>query len=264
MNTSLIITTYNWPEALELSLLSVLNQTTLPGEVIVADDGSTDDTGKLVEKIASFAPIPIIHSWQEDKGFRPATSRNKAIAKARSDYIILIDGDMVLERKFIMDHVDCAKLGYFIQGSRVIISEARTNEMLDSGDITLFFFSRGVENRKNCIRSQILSKIFSKEFNFMEGIKACNSSFWRKDALAINGFNEDFVGWGREDSDFACRLMNSGVNRFSLKFRATSYHLHHDMCSRKELGRNNEMLQRAVTQKLTRCGNGIDKYLVAA
>ena len=82
MNTSLIITTYNWPEALELSLLSVLNQTTLPGEVIVADDGSTDDTGKLVEKIASFAPIPIIHSWQEDKGFRQSgayqnTARSK-------------------------------------------------------------------------------------------------------------------------------------------------------------------------------------------
>ncbi len=119
MKTSLIVTTYNWPEALELSLLSALNQKVLPGEIIVADDGSTDETRVLVEKIAVFSPVPIIYSWQEDKGFRAARSRNKAIAKSSGEYIILIDGDMVLEKRFIRDHLECAKPGHFIQGNAI-------------------------------------------------------------------------------------------------------------------------------------------------
>ena len=198
MKVSLITTTYNWPEALELSLLSALNQRVLPDEILIADDGSTDDTRKLIEKIAAFAPIPVIHCWQEDKGFRPATSRNKAIAKARGEYIILTDGDMVLQSRFVRDHLFCAAPGTYIQGSRVILSEERTQDMLKTGDITLYFFSRGVENRKNSLRSEWLSKVFSTKNNFVDGIKACNCSFWRKDALVVNGFNEDFVGWGRE------------------------------------------------------------------
>lgn len=261
MKTSLIITTYNWPEALELSLLSILNQKVLPGEVIVADDGSTDETRQLVEKIARFAPIEIIHSWQEDKGFRPAMSRNKAMAKAKGDYIILVDGDMVLERKFVKDHLESAKEKSFIQGSRVILSDRKTTEMIQTGDITLFAFSPGIENRVNSIRSRSLSKIFSKHSNFLDGIRACNCSFWKSDAVAINGFNEDFVGWGREDSDFACRLMNNGIQRQTIKFLATAYHLHHDMCSRHELKRNSELLQKTITEKRTRCENGIEKYL---
>jgi len=261
MKASLITTTYNWPEALELSLLSVLNQRDLPDEIIVADDGSTDDTRKLVEKIAAFAPIPIIHSWQEDKGFRPAMSRNKAIAKARGEYIILTDGDMVLHSRFIRDHVERAAPGMFIQGSRVILSEEKTQEMLKTGDITLYFFSHGVENRKNCLRSDWLSKIFSKNYNYIDGIKACNCSFWRRDALAVNGFNEDFVGWGREDSEFASRLMNIGVVRHTVKFLAAAFHLHHDMCSRQNLRRNDNMLKATISQNYIRCQNGIDKYL---
>lgn len=261
MKTSLIITTYNWWQALELSLLSALNQKLLPSEIVVADDGSTEETGRLVEKIAKHSPVPIIHSWQEDKGFRSARSRNKAIAKASGDYIIQIDGDMVLGKRFIKDHVSCAKPGHFIQGSRVILSESRTREMLETGDITLFLFSRGLENRKNSIRSKLLSQLFSKNANFLEGIRACNCSFWKQDALDINGFNEDYAGWGREDSDFASRLMNKGVRRLTIKFLTTAYHLHHDMCSRENLKRNNDMLTKTISEKTTRCQNGISKYL---
>ena len=261
MKVSLITTTYNWSAALELSLLSALNQRQLPDEILVADDGSTGDTRKLVERIAAFAPIPVIHCWQEDKGFRPAMSRNKAIAKARGDYIILIDGDMVLQSRFVRDHINCAAPGMYIQGSRVFLSEERTQEMLKTGDVTLYFFSHGVENRKNSLRSKWLSKIFSTKTNFDEGIKACNCSFWRKDALAVNGFNEDFVGWGREDSEFACRLMNSGVVRYSLKFLATAFHLHHNKCSRQALKRNDDMLHATINQNYIRCENGIGNYL---
>src|SRR6056300_334152 len=98
MNTSLIITTYNWPEALELVLLSALRQSVLPNEIIIADDGSTKATERLISKIAGKSPIPIIHSWHEDKGFRLSRSRNLAIAKTSCEYIICTDGDLILHR----------------------------------------------------------------------------------------------------------------------------------------------------------------------
>ena len=259
MKVSLIITTYNWPEALELCLLSILDQNRLPDEVIVADDGSSDETRLLVEKIASYAVVPIRHSWQEDKGFRAARSRNKAIVKSSCDYIIMVDGDVILDRNFIKDHIHQAKPGCFIQGSRVLLEEARTKEILRTGDTTFFFFSPGIDNRKNCIRSRFLTKIFSKNGNYLEGIRACNTSFWKKDALSINGFNEDFEGWGREDSEFACRLMNKGINRLNVKFMALVYHLFHPICKRDKLCRNDLILEKTEKNRLAWCENGIDK-----
>ena len=85
---SLLIATYNWKEAGNLSLLSVFDQTTLPQEILIADDGSKDDTRQMIEEMRKISPIPIIHVWQEDKGFRVGAIRNKAIARASGDYII--------------------------------------------------------------------------------------------------------------------------------------------------------------------------------
>lgn len=258
MKVSLIATTYNWPEALELCLLSALNQKRLPDEIIVADDGSSEETRKLVEKIASFSVVPIIHSWQEDKGFRASRSRNKAIRRTSSDYIIMIDGDVILDAHFIQDHIESAKPDSFIQGSRVFLKESKTKEIIETGDTTFFFFSSGIENRKNCVRSKFLAKIFSKNGNYLEGIRACNTSFWKKDAISVNGFNEDFHGWGREDSEFACRLMNRGINRLNLKFMAVAYHLFHPICNRDNLHLNDSMLEKAAKTKLSWCKNGLN------
>ena len=91
ISTSLIITTYNRKDALELVLMSALRQSVLPDEIIVADDGSKEDTQQLVQKLASESKTPIIHCWQEDHGFRLAAIRNRAIAQARFDYVIMVD-----------------------------------------------------------------------------------------------------------------------------------------------------------------------------
>ena len=120
MRCSLIITTYNWKEALELVLLSALSQSISPDEIIIADDGSRDDTKQLIENYIKKSDIPIIHSWQEDNGFRAAQSRNKAISKSSYEYIILIDGDIILEQNFIRDHKRFAKKGFFSQGGRAV------------------------------------------------------------------------------------------------------------------------------------------------
>lgn len=261
MRVSLVITTYNWKEALGLVLESALRQSRPPTEIIVADDGSSDGTADLVASFADRSSVPVIHSWQEDKGFRAAMSRNRAIARAAGDYIVLIDGDIVLEKHFIADHLASAAPGFFVQGSRVIVGERATRAALADGTLNFSLFSPGIENRKNCLRSRFFSRIFSRQTASLSGIKTCNFAFWKKDALAVNGFNEDFVGWGREDSEFAARLLNSGVRRRNLKFLATCYHLHHTICSRAQLPANDDILARAIAEKLTRCDNGIDKYL---
>ena len=132
MRVSLIIATYNWPESLILALRSIEKQTIVPEEVVIADDGSTAETKEMIDKFQKESELNIIHSWQEDNGFRAAKSRNKAIAKSCGDYIILIDGDIVLHRKFIQDHVKSAKVGYFIQGFRVLLTQDTTEQKINS------------------------------------------------------------------------------------------------------------------------------------
>lgn len=104
MTVSLIIATYNWPEALELSLMSALNQSQLPNEILVADDGSTEETKQLVEKYKAISKVRLLHVWQEDEGFRLAKIRNRAIAACTGDYVIQVDGDIIMHPDFVKDH----------------------------------------------------------------------------------------------------------------------------------------------------------------
>ena len=260
MQISLIITTFNWKEALELSLHSCLAQTLLPSEILVADDGSRPDTGALVQSIAASAPIPIIHSWQTDKGFRLAKSRNKAIAKARGEYIILIDGDIILDPHFVEDHLEFVQPGYFVQGTRVLLHQDFSSKVLQSGVLVAPLLARGVENKKNCLRSKLLARICSFKSRRLPGIKTCNFAFWREDALRINGFNEEFVGWGREDSEFTARLFNSGIKRQNLKFYALGYHLYHPINTRERLAINDSILKSTIKEKKQWCARGLDQY----
>jgi len=260
MKTSLIIATYNWKEALALVLKSVLGQSRLPDEIIVADDGSPDGTGELVRNFAARSVIPVSHCWQEDMGFRAARSRNNGIARAQGDYIILVDGDIVLEKHFVEDHIDCAEPEFFIQGSRALLGRKKTAAMLKRGLVDVRITDRGVGNRKNCLRSKVASGLFSGSTENYAGLKTCNFSFFRKDAVAINGFNEDFVGWGREDSEFAARLMHSGTRRRNLRFRALAYHLYHPELEREALPKNDAILANTIKNRLTRCENGLNLH----
>lgn len=260
MTCSLIITTYNWPEALELVLISALNQEILPDEIIIADDGSSDTTKEVIKKFTEKSEIPIIHSWQEDKGFRAAKSRNKAIAIAKSEYIVLVDGDMILNKNFIKEHKKHAQKSCFIQGSRVIIDKTTSQELLDKKIISLHLFTKGLKNKLNLIHSALLSKLFINYSTKHKGIKTCNMSFYKTDSLAVNGFNEDFIGWGREDSEFVERLYNNGIKRKNIKFNCIAYHIWHQENSRASLKENNDILENAIKEKKTWCENGINKY----
>lgn len=261
MKLSLIVTTYNSPSALELSLLSALSQTRLPDEIIVADDGSGSETAQLIERIGSESPIPILHSWQENKGFRAAMSRNRAIALSSGEYLVMIDGDMVLDPYFIEDHLMAACRGYFVQGGRILISSERTAKMADDKNIRLHWYSLGITNRKNALRSQWLSGLFSTSSTSLGGIKTCNFALFRDDALRVNGFDNEFIGWGREDSEFANRLLCAGIKRKNLKFSAAAYHLYHIENARATLPENDLRLQQSIDQKRIWCEDGVMKFL---
>jgi len=258
MKLTLIITTYNWPESLLLVIESVKNQTIVPNEVIIADDGSTKDTRELISYLKKNSNLNIIYSWQKDYGFRAARSRNNAIAKSSGDYIILIDGDTLLHSHFIKDHIANAESGFFVQGSRVLLTEKQTNKVLATKTTNISFFTVGLQNRKNSIHSKLLSILFSNRMNNMHGIKTCNMAFYKEDCLNINGFNNEFEGWGREDSEFVARLMNSGINRKNVRFNAIQFHLWHNENSRMSLERNDEMLTEAINERIKFCKNGID------
>jgi glycosyltransferase involved in cell wall biosynthesis len=261
MRVSLIITTYNRPDALIQVLRSIEKQSTFPDEVIIADDGSDYSTKNCIENFTKSSMLNVIHSWQENKGFRVARSRNKAIAKSTCEYIILIDGDVILHNKFIEDHIKHSKLGFFIQGSRVLISQEVTMKTLSNNRNKFSFFSKGLSNRKNSIHSNLLSLIFMKKFKSIKGIKTCNFSFYKKDCIDINGFNNEIEGWGREDSEFVVRILNSGITRKNIPFNLIQFHLWHPHSSRTLLGKNDKILEDAIQSKLDWCEDGLNKFI---
>jgi glycosyltransferase involved in cell wall biosynthesis len=258
MKLTLIITTYNWPESLLLVMESITCQTILPDEVIIADDGSTEETKGLINSFNNNFNIKVIHSWQENIGFRAARSRNNAIFRSSGDYIVLIDGDSILHSNFIEDHIANAELGFFVQGSRVLLTEKKTKKALTQKIINFSFFSSELMNRKNSIHSKLLSLIFSNKKNHISGIRSCNMAFYKKDCININGFNNEFEGWGREDSEFVVRLINSGVKRKNVRFNAIQFHLWHNSNTRASLERNNAMLEDAINHSIKWCENGIN------
>ncbi|MCC8153459.1 MAG: glycosyltransferase [Tannerellaceae bacterium] len=113
IRTSLIVSTYNRPEALNLCLKSIARQKVLPNEVVIGDDGSKEETRLLIEKFQKDFPVPIKHIWHEDKGFRLAMSRNKAVANCDYEYILEIDGDLILHPLYVSDHLYFAQKSFF-------------------------------------------------------------------------------------------------------------------------------------------------------
>ena len=261
MNCSLIVTTYNWPEALELVLTTAVQQSIQPDEIIIADDGSTKDTEILVNTFSDKTTIPIVHSWQDDDGFRLSKSRNLAISKSSCEYIIVIDGDMLLHKDFIKDHKKCAKKGVYIQGSRALLQSEFSKNILKTRKIKWpSFFSDDVKNKLNTLRIPFLSTIFCRKGNQNTSrIRGCNFSLFKEDIIKINGFNEDFTTWGKEDSEFVQRLFNVGIYRSNLKFSALQYHLYHK--EGKANDDNISLLNNTIDNNLVWCKHGIDQYL---
>ena len=257
LTVGILLSTYNWPEALESILLSILRQTLLPDEIMVADDGSGKETGAVISKYSRILNIPIKYVWHEDRGFRKTTILNKAMKQAESDYIIQIDGDIILHPNFIEDHVKHAREKSFVQGCRAILDEQMTKQVIAKNRFSFSFLSRGIKNRLNAIRFPLFSPLIKSDPQVSRNIKACNIAFWRADYIAVNGYDNHFEGWGWEDDEFAARLIHSGVLKRRLKLAAVCYHLNHGHHSRNDIERNRQLYENTISRKAKTAANGL-------
>jgi glycosyltransferase involved in cell wall biosynthesis len=260
---SLIISTYNRPGALRLTLQSVLQQVKLPAEIIIADDGSASDTKELINQFANKFTVPLKHIWQADNGFRLAGIRNKSIAAASYEYIIQIDGDLILHSKFVHDHIKFAKENSFVTASRVLLNQQQTEILIDNGSINVNLFSSYTSDKGNGLRMPFLWKYFEayKRNKEKAKVRGCNMAFFKKDFINVNGYDESFTGWGHEDMELAARFLNNGLLKRFLKFGGIQYHLYHPEAAKDNDKSNKEKVFETERTGKKKCDNGVDKYL---
>jgi len=256
---TLIVSTYNWPEALHLCLLSIKNQTVLPSEVIIADDGSKLETKNLIDEFRKDFSIPLIHVWQEDLGFRKTIILNKSVKKASGEYIVQIDGDVILDRHFIEDHQALAEPDVFVRGTRAHIDREMLPSLYEQSRIDFNFFSRGLINRFNAIRLPFLSFLFKKKSSRSESVRGSNLAFWKSDFILVNGYNNDLRGWGHEDEELAARFVNNNKFKIAIKFKAVQYHLSHGQLSLTHESEHAEEVKNTLNTKLKACHNGYEQ-----
>ena len=261
MKTALIISTYNWPEALEVVMASLEAQSILPDQVLIADDGSTAETKNIIEKFCQRSNCKVKHVWQEDAGFRKSAILNKTLANTNADYIIQIDGDCIMHRDFIKDHLNRKQSKTFLYGSRVNIKPSFVEKVLKMNSPKFSFFAKEIKNKSRNLRIPGLQKLYVPKALFSNKTRGCNLSYWRNDFIAVNGYDETMEGWGREDSEFVLRLLNNKVKAKRLRYGGIVYHIYHSEKSREFLKRNSEIQKQTIKEKKIWCEEGVDKYL---
>lgn len=259
----LLVTTYERPDALARVLGSVATQSRAPDELIVADDGSGARTAEVVGGFAATAPFPVHHVWQPHVGFRAGRARNLAIARARCEYLVLLDGDMVPDPRFVADHVALARRGWFSQGVRVRLDARASQRLLAGGSALpgLLSAGLGLRRRAYALHSLALAQSMRRAANGVIAVKACNQGFWRQDLVAVNGFDETMTGWGAEDKELCARLSNAGIRRQTLLFAAQAWHLEHPPADRHAAEANVARWRETVRTGRTRCEVGLDAHL---
>lgn len=258
INTSLIITTYNWPQALRLCLESVAEQSLLPNRVIIADDGSTDETRALITTYAAKLPFELRHVWQEDSGFRRSAILNKALRKVPiNNYVIFIDGDIILHKHFIKDHVRLAEPGYYVFGRRCYLGENLSTRLLNGEQCALNFFTRGIRRRDNLLYLPWLTTITTRYRRGKLYGYGCNLAAWMNDIVKVNGYEERMEGWGCEDDDFIQRLRNNGLISKAAKYQAIEYHIYHKQ--RPVSDDNRKLLSKVQLSFAKRCEFGLQQ-----
>jgi glycosyltransferase involved in cell wall biosynthesis len=259
----LVVTTYARADALERVLDSIAAQTAPPDELLVAEDGTDPVTAAVLVGHGARANYPVHHLTQPHEGYRLARSRNAAIARSDSDYLVMIDGDMVLHPEFVADHRKLARPGYWTQGVRILLDAAATQRLMNDWNLPRpWSRGLGLVRRSYGIRAVGLARGLRTAANGVVAVKGCNQGFWRADLLATNGFDEGITGWGSEDKELCARLGNAGVRRQTLLFAAVAWHLDHPPAARDRADVNRGRWQDSVRSGRTRCEAGVDRHLV--
>lgn len=266
---SVIVSTYNRPDALNATLRSLARQAEKNFEIVVADDGSAPQTRELVRTWAAKFDVPLRHVWQEDRGFRLAEIRNRAIAASAGGYLIFLDGDCVVRPDFVAAHRALAEVGYFVGGNRVLLSQALTQDILARGlepehwslGAWAAHRARGDINRLLPLVNLPLGPLRKQRATEWEGVRGGNFAFHRADLDRVDGFEMSFTGWGLEDSDIVIRMIRSGVRRKDGRFGTGLLHLWHPEADRARLSANRAKLDEVLQSDRVRALSGLSSLV---
>jgi glycosyltransferase involved in cell wall biosynthesis len=262
---SVIVATYNRPDALDAVLRSLSRQDDENFEVIVADDGSRSDTAAVVETWNDRQPRRVIHVWHPDDGFRLAEIRNRAIRAAAGDYCIFLDGDCIARPHFIGTHRALAESGWFVTGNRLLLSKALSERILkdklqpEQWTLKDWWALRRAGEIKRLVPLVSLSLGPLRRLRMLDwhGAQGCNLGIWRADLLAVDGFEGAFSSWGREDSDILIRLMHAGLRRKDGRMATGVLHLWHAEADRSHLQENERLLGDVIASNRVKALRGL-------
>jgi glycosyltransferase involved in cell wall biosynthesis len=262
---SVIVTTYNREDALAAVLSALSRQADRGFEVVIADDGSRPATAELVERWQPRLGVSLGHVRQEDRGFRAAEIRNRAILACRGDYCVFLDGDCVVRPDFIATHRRLAEPGWFVTGNRVLLAEELTAAVLRDGlqpdawtaSEWIAQRRRGGVNRLAALLHLPLGPVRKHGPRQWRGARSCNLAVWRSDLDRVDGFDASFAGWGREDSDLLIRLLHAGLRRKDGRFATGVIHLWHPEADRAQLAANDARLDAVLKSERTRAERGL-------
>lgn len=262
---SVIVTTFNREDALDTVLRSLAAQRDGDFEGIVADDGSGPATAKLIDTWKAKIGHRLEHVWHADRGFRAAEIRNRAILAARGVYCIFLDGDCIVRPDFVATHRRLAEPGWFVTGNRILLSPELTTRVLRE-NITPETWGfrrwlaerwRGGVNRLSALLHLPLGPLRRLRQRAWQGARSCNLAIWRSDLDRVDGFDADYSGWGKEDSDIIVRLLLSGVRRKDGEFATGVLHLWHAEADRSQLSENERKLAEVVSGDRVRAQRGL-------
>jgi glycosyltransferase involved in cell wall biosynthesis len=265
---TVVITTYNQPAMLAAVLEGYLAQADAGFEVVVADDGSTVETAEVVADVARRASVPVRHVWQEDRGFRAAAIRNRAVAATSAPYVVFTDGDCVPPPDFVSAHRRLARRGRFVAGNRILLGERFSERVLAerlpihrwSRSRWIEAWRRGDVNRPWPVVPLPLGPLRRLRGRQWKGAKTCNLAVFRDDLVRIDGFDESYAGWGMEDSDLVVRLIRAGLRRTSARFAAPVFHLWHREYDRSRLPENQRQLRELLASDRVRARVGLSGH----
>jgi len=230
---SLIIAVYERAAVLDLVLASLTGQSHRDFEVVIADDGSGPEIGRVIDRYQGEFEYPIVRVWHEDDGFRKTMVVNRAVLGATSDFLVFIDGDCILHRRFLERHYRRRRRGWVLSGRRVMmdreLSQRVTVSDVHSRKIERPSFWLGHCGRNDCKHGFYVPFMFFPRSRLRENYEILGSNFsvHRDDFYRVNGYDERIIGRGLEDNNLCARFINSKINVKSIAFEALQYHCYH-------------------------------------
>lgn len=254
---SIIISTYNSEEWLQKVLWGYNQQTLLNFEIVIADDGSKNNTKELIDNYRNEAKYDIVHVWHEDNGFQKSEILNKAIVKCNADYIIMSDGDCIPRKDFVAIHNKHKEKGFFLSGGYFMLP-MNISKLISKEDIEnqkCFNVNWLTKNGlKRSFKNNKLSASGTKEklLNLLTPTKPTwnghNASGWKEDIIKINGFDER-MQYGGQDRELGERLFNLGIKSKQIRYSAIVVHLDHPRGYKNQESIDKNLAIRATTKK---------------